>query len=1268
MSRHALVVHTRMPAFDRDSGSQDIDNTIRFLLDDGWTVTFVSQEDEATAEQRHAERLRQMGIATYSGLDAVTRVTRSGAIDLAIIAFWEPAETVIPVIREQSPSTRIIVNSMDVHFLRHARGAFGQHSDLDHDYGDQTTRELNAYNAADAVIAVSEKERTLLGEFLGNDRVFTLPLAESIERSAVPLADRRGMFFVGNFRHVPNREAIEFLCGEVLPLLDPALLEAHPLTVIGNHLHHPDTHIDVEPTIPGCNLVGWVPSVRPYTEQSRLAVVPLLNGAGVKRKVIQAMMAYTPVVTTAVGAESLDLVQGEHALIAADAGDLAAGITRLLTDDPLWSRLAEAGAAHVDARHGIEPVRKQFDDLVATVMDRPVRVPGTDRRFTGVDSQRVDPDVVRQRIQMIGDPGAVVLVVSDGDDGLIDIGSHPCWHFPQGREGEWPGYDPVDGRAALTHLQGQQARGARYFVLPRHAFPWRTRYPELFTHLDTTARRVHHDDDLQIYDLDPDDSATLGEPVAARVQVIGTYRPERTGPPPTLLAELGASATLDVSQHWRPDHDEPVDVDPSADYVVHVRDDAVLPTHLLDELVAAQAALDVDRLQPTHTSGPRGGPPITERHRGSIAREVDAVTPLPVLSVRAGAEASGPTTLADTVTVGLRRPIDEAGQGDAYASVRRLWVRDTDGSIRVHQPRPLQATPRISVLISTYERPELLRAALVSFADQTLDRADYEVIVVDDGSADSIVDELASEFGDRLQIEAVRIDHAGRSAAKNHCVLLARAPVVLFFDDDDRARPDYLERHLAAHDRHPDEGVAILGHTDWAAELELTPLMHFITDVDRLMFAYERLADGQQLDWRGFWEGRITCKRSLLMRHGLHDQRLNYSIDVEMAWRLAPHGLRVIYDASAVSVMARPLDFEGFCARTQAKGRANAIIAALHRGTEVADRFQLDEAVARWEGNRFREAPLRRRVAELEAGSADDPTALAELHDSYREVFQLLNAKGVAEATGGVYAMPSPPTTVQPFENTDPDLAYDGTPADAPAEPLLSISIPVWSRSPELAEMVKQTIDRIWAVSRVPTEVLAIDNGSPFEVPLAAKVYRYAENKGVATGWNTGIRLSTAPVVVVMNSDCLVEPGWDEALYEAATDGRRVAFPYTDHCDGLGFTQPDQGATAGWCFMLPKDLYTEVGPFDEWFNPAFCEDTDYWHRAWEMGVELTPVPAAHVVHARRTTASTHPHVDWLLQGHRYKYGWKHGVDPHRAPPYYDREVTEYHGSFSPPPQ
>lgn len=1267
---HALVVHTRMPAFDRDSGSQDIDNTVRFLLRAGWQVTYLAREEQGVAEERHAQRLRQLGVATHAGFGGAERILRSNDFDLALIAFWELAAELLPLVRDHAPGCRVVINSIDIHFLRNARRSFRQGAMLGGEFGTETVKELNAYDSADAVIAVSDKEREFLADFLGPERVHALPLAEDVAHSPYPLSQRRGMYFVGNFRHLPNREAVEYLCAEVLPLLDPELLERHPLTVLGNWLDQ--VTLDIDPAHPGIQLVGWVPSVRPYIEHSRVGVVPLLYGAGVKRKVIQSMMAGTPVVTTPVGAEGLDLVQGVHALIGADTADLAAGITRLLTDDALWHRLAVAGATHVDARHGLEVVEQRFSTIVEEVMRRdPARIRLGSSRLEELDADR---EAAGRRIQLLGRPGEVVLVACGAGDEMLEAASHRCWPFPQGREESDFGYDPVDGDAAVNHLEAQRARGARYFVLPRHTFGWRNLYPELFQHLDGTARRVHHDEHLVAYDLVGNDDGPLLAPTpTARVLVVGTYPADRTGPRPDLMTELSASTRLTVEQVWSAANASEAHALESldtrtvdADYVVFVRDDAILPTSFLDTLLATQATLGVDRLQPAHTDGPTAGPPVTERHFGTVAREVGAVTPLPVLSVRAGAAATGPVTLADSITVGIRRPLprDVDTHDEAAGCVRRAWVAGPGHAPEVFD-RPEPATlPRISVLIATFERPELMRSCLSSFADQTIDRHDFEVVVVDDGSDGDNLAKVLDEFVDNLQVVGLRIEHAGRSAAKNHAVLLARAPIVLFFDDDDRAQPDYLERHLAGHVAHPHEGTSILGHTDWAPELEATPLMHYITDVDRLMFAYERLGDGQVLDWRGFWEGRISCKRSLLLRHGLHDQRLNYSIDVEMAWRLSPAGLRVVYDSSARSLMARPIDFDAFCERSRAKGRAHAIIAALHSGTEIASRLKLGDAARLWEERHATEVDLRKRVAALEIRCLTDDSALSELHRAYRDAFRLLNAKGVATMNEGAPTVAEKPTTVTPLSHSDPELVHDGSPADSSAEPRLSITIPVWSRSPQLAAMARATIERIWEVARVPTEVVVVDNGSPYEIPLPAKVYRYDENRGVSVGWNTGIRLSTASVFVVLNSDCRVEPGWDEALYEAAADGRRIAFPYTDHCDGLGFTRPDQAGTAGWCFMMTRAVYDEVGPFDEWFSPAYCEDTDYWHRAWELGIELSPVPAARVVHSRRTSASTG--ADLLLQAHRFKYGWKHNVDPLRAPPYYNREFGDYEGAQSPP--
>src|SRR5262245_66569887 len=91
-------------------------------------------------------------------------------------------------------------------------------------------------------------------------------------------------------------------------------------------------------------MVRWVPSVDPYLERSRVCVVPLLHGAGVKGKVVESLMMGTPVVTTTVGAEGLELRHGEHVLIADTPQDFADGLAHLLTDRDRWESL-EIGRA-----------------------------------------------------------------------------------------------------------------------------------------------------------------------------------------------------------------------------------------------------------------------------------------------------------------------------------------------------------------------------------------------------------------------------------------------------------------------------------------------------------------------------------------------------------------------------------------------------------------------------------------------------------------------------------------------------------------------------------------------------------------------------------------------------------------------------------------------------------------------------------------------------------------------------------------------------------
>jgi len=1259
MKRRVLVAHMRMPETDRDRGSGRVDAMIRFLLDAGWAVSFLSAEE--AGDPRHAARLRQLGVATYAGHEAAVEVIRHGDFDLALVSFWNVAAKLLPLLREHSPRTRVIIDSQDVHFLREARRRFGVAGHLDASVGTTMVDELNTYRAADAVLAVSAKESALLGDFLGADRVHDIALGEAAERSPIPFAHRRGLLFVGNFRHLPNGEAVEFLCKDVLPRLDPALLSAHPLTVIGNRL---DARIrGFARGLPGVEMVGWVPEVAPYLARARVAVAPLLHGAGVKGKVVEAMMTGTPVVTTPIGAEGLDLVPGVHAMVCRDPADLAAAITRLLVDGQAWQRMADAARSAVAATQDMTAVRARFDDIVESVL---AAREGAVDPFRHVrareDAYRDSAAATVASLRAVADPGALALVASHGDETLIELDGRVGGHFPQDRDGGWGGFHPSDSESAITHLEALRERGAAYFALPAAQFWWLHFYAEFARHLDQQYRRVHADAHTIVYDLR---SRRPGVVPSGRarptVHVVGTYAAHRPGPSPALVAALNASTRFSVSQQWSAAGTEAPPPEP-ADWVLHVDDRADLPGGFLDDFLPIQEAAGADRAQPAHVSGPEVGPPISERLNGCTAREISGWLPLPVRSVRAGAAEDGPVLLVDEVPIRIQGSVERV----SAVEVRDVLTgAEPQRQVRRHCAR---RQPRISVLISTYDRPELLADCLAGFAHQTLPKSNYEVVVVDDGSPGTATAEVIERFRSRLPLTSARLEHAGRSAAKNLAVMLARGEIVLFFDDDDRAATDMLAEHLRMHETHPEDSTAILGYTEWAPEVAITPFMHWATDVEKVLFAYGNLNDGKELDWRGFWEGRISCKRALLLRGGLHDQRMNYSIDVEMAWRLAPLGLRVIYHAAARSYMVRTVTLRDFCARAEGKGRAQVVMASLHDDDELRRYAATAGVRERWDEARPQLAGLLARARVLE--QAEDVTA--ELHQLYRQIVGACFAKGAAEALGAPRtAIPDPvapaaPADVVESAPVEPHaLPTRVTPVrDGGPAPALTVTIPVWSRTPELADMAERTVARIRDVARLETEIVIVDNGSPHERAFPAEVFRYPENRGVAVAWNAGIALASAPVVAVLNSDCLVEPGWDEALYEAATSGRRIAFPYTDHADGQGFRSPDQGGTAGWCFMASAALFKEIGTFDEQFSPAFCEDTDYWHRAWQLGIELSPVPAARVSHARRSTGRTDPHVDWLLMSHRYKYGWKHGVEPLKAPPYYNRPIVEFVGKVA----
>ena len=323
--------------------------------------------------------------------------------------------------------------------------------------------------------------------------------------------------------------------------------------------------------------------------------------------------------------------------------------------------------------------------------------------------------------------------------------------------------------------------------------------------------------------------------------------------------------------------------------------------------------------------------------------------------------------------------------------------------MRKNTPSTANSLPRVSVIIPTHNRADLLRGSLQSLAEQSLPKSEYEVIVVDDGSPDT-TKQVCEDLSRELPLRYFRIKNSGIAAAKNLGIFTSRAPILFFFDDDDVADRNLLTAHLTAHERNNDFNVAILGYTMWSPHLTVTPVMHYITEVGKLLFDYTTLRDGQCLPYHFFWGGRSSCRRELLVKHGVFNQDFRFSEDIELAYRLSKFGLKVYYTRDAISHMVRPITTEAFCNRCHRQGRAIFQLSQTHPDPEIQKYCQVLRASDKWRERRPRVAGVASRVHEIESllrlrPDLSGSTALiTELHNHYGWLFESYRLKGIVEA------------------------------------------------------------------------------------------------------------------------------------------------------------------------------------------------------------------------------------------------------------------------------
>ena len=197
----------------------------------------------------------------------------------------------------------------------------------------------------EGVLAVSEADRDTFGQLyprVARERIHVVPTGVDTEffTAAPSAAASRSLVFTGSMDWLPNEDAMQFFCRDVLPLIRAA----EPATTVSIVGRAPTPAVGRLAAEAGVTVTGRVDDVRPYIANAAVYIVPIRIGGGTRLKIFEAMAMGKAVVSTAIGAEGLPVRDGEHLVLAEEPHAFAAAVVRLMRD--VDARRALEHAAH----------------------------------------------------------------------------------------------------------------------------------------------------------------------------------------------------------------------------------------------------------------------------------------------------------------------------------------------------------------------------------------------------------------------------------------------------------------------------------------------------------------------------------------------------------------------------------------------------------------------------------------------------------------------------------------------------------------------------------------------------------------------------------------------------------------------------------------------------------------------------------------------------------------------------------------------------------